>query len=107
LVRIVVAFALLAPLGLCLGMFMPLGLAEVNRLSSPTDGPPEDSSGLAKTYTAWAWAVNGFSSVVGSVGTTMLAMTFGFSTVQVMALATYGLAALAFWRLAMKVPTVA
>lgn len=107
LVRIVVAFALLAPLGLCLGMFMPLGLAEVNRLSSPTDGPPEDSSGLAKTYTAWAWAVNGFSSVVGSVGTTMLAMTFGFSTVQVMALATYGLAALAFWRLAMKVRTVA
>ena len=49
------------PLGLCLGMFMPLGLGVVNGLS---DHPDE--------YIAWAWAVNGFFSVIGSVLTTIL-----------------------------------
>ena len=57
----------LAPLGLCLGMFMPLGLGRVAAL---TDHGEE--------YVAWAWAVNGFFSVIGSVLTTILSMTFGF-----------------------------
>ena len=41
---------------------------------------------------AWAWAVNGFFSVIGSVLTTILSMTFGFRTVQLGALATYAVA---------------
>src|SRR5690606_37967653 len=50
--RFTVVFVLLAPLGMCLGMFMPLGIGAVSRL---TTSPNE--------YVAWAWAVNGFSSV--------------------------------------------
>ncbi|MDQ3294096.1 MAG: hypothetical protein M3527_06580, partial [Actinomycetota bacterium] len=87
-VRVVVALLLLAPLGLCLGMFMPLGLGLVARL-----GPDGEQ------YVAWSWAVNGFFSVIGSVLTTMLSMTIGFRAVQLLALAVYGLAVVALTRL--------
>lgn len=78
LVRVAAAFVVLAPLGLCLGMFMPLGLGTVAGLS---DHPRE--------YVAWGWAVNGFFSVIGAVLTTILAMTFGFGTVLVVAFLVY------------------
>lgn len=95
-VRVVVATAALVPLGLVLGVFMPLGLGQVRRLGT---------SGEA--YVAWAWAVNGFFSVIGSVLTTVLSMTFGFRSVQFGALAVYVIAGLAFARLraAANVPT--
>jgi hypothetical protein len=86
--RVVVSLVVLAPLGLCLGMFMPLGLA---RVASLTD--------QSEQYVAWAWAVNGFFSVIGSVLTTILSMTFGFRAVQFAALGIYAIAALAFSRL--------
>ncbi|MCB1016304.1 MAG: hypothetical protein KDB10_14490 [Acidimicrobiales bacterium] len=89
LARVAVAFLVLAPLGLCLGMFMPLGLGAVAAL---TDHPSE--------YVAWGWAVNGFASVVGSVLTTMLAMAFGFQTVLFVALAIYLVALVALRSLA-------
>jgi hypothetical protein len=95
-VRVLVTLAVLAPLGLCLGMFMPLGLGLVTRL---TDHGEE--------YVAWAWAVNGFFSVIGSVLTTILAMTFGFRTVQLTALIIYGIAVLAFTRLRTPSETIA
>jgi hypothetical protein len=82
-VRVLVAFLVMAPLGVCLGMFMPLGLGAVSRLS--THG---------REYVAWGWAVNGFASVIGSVLTTILAMTFGFTAVLLVALAVYGVALL-------------
>jgi MFS family permease len=87
-VRIVVTLLLLAPLGLCLGMFMPLGLGLVAGLSEHAD-----------EYVAWSWAVNGFFSVIGSVLTTILAMTYGFRRVQLFGLVVYAIAALALWRL--------
>ena len=74
---------MLAPLGLCLGMFMPLGLG----VGSRTQPHGEE-------YVAWAWAVNGFFSVIGSVLTTILSMTFGFRAVQFVALGVYVVAAL-------------
>jgi hypothetical protein len=86
--RVAVAFVVLFPLGLCLGMFMPLGLGVVRRL---TDHGAE--------YVAWSWAVNGFFSVIGAVLTTILSMQFGFRTVQFLALAVYAVAVLAFTRL--------
>ena len=86
--RIAVAVAVLAPLGVCLGMFMPLGLGLVGRLSSHHE-----------EYVAWSWAVNGFFSVIGSVLTTILSMTFGFRTVQLGALAAYAVAVAVFVRL--------
>jgi len=79
--RIAVAFGLMAPLGLCLGMFMPLGLGAVASLST---SPRE--------YVAWGWAVNGFATVAGSVLATILAMTYGFGSVLIAALVLYGLA---------------
>jgi MFS family permease len=76
--RVLLAFVVLAPLGLCLGMFMPLGLGAVARL---TEFPRE--------YVAWGWAINGFASVIGAVLTTILAMTFGFRAVLLLALVVY------------------
>jgi MFS family permease len=83
-VRVLIAFVVLAPLGICLGTFMPLGLGAVAEL---TEFPRE--------YVAWGWAVNGFASVVGAVLTTILAMTFGFRVVLFLALLVYAIALLA------------
>lgn len=87
-VRVAIAFAVLAPLGLCLGMFMPFGLRTVGALSCHPD-----------EYVAWAWAVNGVFSVIGSVLTTILSMSWGFRTVQLLALVTYTVAVAALWQL--------
>jgi hypothetical protein len=86
--RIFVAFLVCAPLGFCLGMFMPLGLTRVGTLPEHGD-----------EYVAWAWAVNGFFSVIGSVLTTILAMEFGFRAVQLGALVVYAIAVLTYQRL--------
>jgi MFS family permease len=88
-IRVMVAFLVLAPLGVLLGMFMPLGLGAV---SSLTDHGEE--------YVAWGWAVNGFASVIGSVLTTLIAMMFGFNVVLVLAVAVYLTALLTLRRLA-------
>jgi hypothetical protein len=87
-VRVVVAFLVLAPLGMLLGMFMPLGLGAVSALT-----------GHGEEYVAWGWAVNGFASVIGSVLTTIIAMILGFNVVLALAMVTYLLALLALRRL--------
>jgi spermidine synthase len=87
-VRVIVSLIVLAPLGLILGMFMPLGLSRVAGLSRHPD-----------EYVAWSWAINGFFSVIGSVLTTILSMSFGFSAVQYLAFAVYVVAALTYTRL--------
>jgi hypothetical protein len=83
--RVAVSVAMLAPLGHCLGAFMPIGLRAVAGVSEH-----------AREFVAWAWAVNGFFSVVSSVAATMLSMTFGFGTVLYLALGIYavGIAAM-------------
>jgi hypothetical protein len=86
--RLAVAFAVVAPLGVCLGMFMPIGLRAVARLS---DEPKE--------YVAWGWAVNGFASVIGSVLATILAMAYGFGIVLCLALLAYAGAVVVLQRL--------
>jgi predicted membrane-bound spermidine synthase len=85
--RVVLAVAVLAPLGLCLGAFMPLGL---RALASLSERPRE--------YVAWGWAVNGFFSVVASVLATILSMTLGFGQVMALAVALYALGVAAFSR---------
>ena len=42
----------------------------------------------------WAWAVNGFASVVATVATPLLAMNFGFLMVVFLAIGCYALAGL-------------
>ncbi|UCE86515.1 MAG: class I SAM-dependent methyltransferase [Deltaproteobacteria bacterium] len=85
--RIAVTVALMAPLGLCLGAFLPLGLTSVASLSSHP-----------REYVAWAWAVNGFFSVISSVLAALLAMSFGFQVVLIAAAAIYLLGVAAFAR---------
>jgi hypothetical protein len=87
-VRVAVAIVVLAPLGACLGMFMPFGLRAIGRTGE-----------YGEEYVAWSWAVNGFFSVIGSVLTTILSMEFGFRTVQYLALIVYAVAVVAFLRL--------
>ena len=83
--RIAFSVAVIAPVGLVLGSFMPLGLATVARLSNHS-----------REYIAWAWALNGFFSVITSIASTILAMTFGFQVVLSLAVLAYfvGIAAM-------------
>jgi len=80
--RILFATALIAPLGLLMGMPFPLGFRLVSQVNQP--------------LTPWAWGVNGFASVVGSILSVMLAQTIGFSLVMALAVVIYliGLAAI-------------
>ena len=80
--RVVVVVLVIAPLGLCLGAFMPMGIRAVAAIS------PQ-----AEVTVAWAWAVNGFFSVISSVLTTVLSMAWGFSVVLFLGLAVYAVAA--------------
>jgi hypothetical protein len=84
--RIAVAVLLLAPLGVCLGGFMPIGLATTSTL-----GPH------GRAYAAWAWAVNGFCSVLASNLSTILSMGLGFGAVMLIALAAYLVGTAALW----------
>lgn len=87
LLRAAIAFVSLAPLGLCLGVFMPLGLRIVASISEH-----------GEEYVAWAWAINGFTSVVGSLLATFLSMFFGFTAVLFLSLGIYLVAILAMSR---------
>jgi hypothetical protein len=85
--RIALAILMIAPLGVCLGGFMPLGLATVAALTPH-----------AREYIAWGWAVNGFFSVITSILSTILAMMVGFKVVQFLALAVYVVGVIALAR---------
>ncbi|MEE2665063.1 MAG: hypothetical protein VX681_13180 [Myxococcota bacterium] len=85
--RIGLALLFVSPLGLCLGAFMPIGL---RTLASQTEHQRE--------YVAWAWSVNGFFSVIGSILSTLLAMTLGFSWLIALTVAIYALGSLALAR---------
>ncbi len=73
--RIAIALLLVAPLGFVLGMPFPLGL----RLAM------QRSSALG----SWAWGVNGFFTVIGTVLALMLGMMIGFRIVLLLACACY------------------
>jgi len=73
--RVIISAALVAPLGMALGMPFPLGLVAVGA------GAP--------TLVPWAWGVNGFFTVIGSVVAMLLGMMFGFSVVLAVAGACY------------------
>jgi hypothetical protein len=81
-VRALAAVALMAPLGVLLGAFLPLGIRALGE---------SDPAGIPL-----AWAANGTTSVVGTVLSVILATVIGFRGVFVIALGTYWLAVLAF-----------
>jgi hypothetical protein len=81
-VRIAVSVLSLAPLGVLLGVPFAYGL----RVAHATD----------PRLPAWAWAINGCLSVVGSILTVVVSMNWGFSALLWLAAAIYllGFAAL-------------
>ena len=79
--RIVIVLAILAPLGILLGMPFPIGLRIV--------------ADVAPSFVPWAWGVNGFFTVIGSVGASILAMATGFTAVLAFSGACYFAALLA------------
>lgn len=78
--RLALAFVLLAPLGVLTGMPFPLGLRAL--------------SATAPTLVPWAWGVNGFFTVIGTVSSLILAMTFGFTAALMVGTACYAVAAI-------------
>jgi hypothetical protein len=80
--RMVVAAAMLVPIGIALGIPMPTGL----RLLSRTE--PQ--------MVAWAWGINGALSVVGATLAIFIAMNWGFRVTLLTASATYLVGCAAF-----------
>ncbi len=76
--KIIISVVLIAPLATCMGVPFPTGmmrLADTNEAAIP-----------------WAWAINGFASVVGAVLATLLAIHLGFAVVILLAVLIYGVA---------------
>ena len=77
--RILLGLAIIAPLAFFMGMPFPSALKQLHLRSQP--------------LVPWAWGVNGFASVTGVVLGTFLAISVGFTTLTLIALACYFLAA--------------
>jgi len=78
--RILLGLAITAPLAFFMGMPFPTALKQLHITVKP--------------LVPWAWGVNGFASVVGAVLGTFLAISLGFTTLTVIALVCYLLAAI-------------
>lgn len=87
-VRFVVAAGLIAPVGMLMGMPFPALLALVHR--------------HAPGVVAWVWGINGFASVVASVLTALIALSWGFVAVFLVAVAAY----LGVWALSLRIERV-
>lgn len=85
LIKLLTALGLIAPLAFLLGIPFPLGLTKV-------------SSRLPEIV-PWAWGINGCASVISPVLATILAMSFGFTVVVLLAVGLYGVAAVSSRRL--------
>ena len=84
-IRIAVSVLLLAPLAIAMGMPFPLGLTRI--------------AGGDSRVAAWAWGLNGYMSVVGSVLTVGLGIVFGFRMVVWIGAVVYAVALLASFAL--------
>jgi hypothetical protein len=87
--RVAIAVALIAPFGVMMGMPFPQGLRQTGKGSLPA--PP------------FYWGLNGIMSVIGSVGTVVIALVFGFHIAMLAGSACYFFAAIAAG--AMTVPS--
>jgi SAM-dependent methyltransferase len=79
--RVGIAVAMIVPFGLVMGMPFPNGLRRTGNGSLPQ--PP------------FYWGLNGVMSVIGSVGTVVVALIFGFQVAMLAGSACYVIAALA------------
>jgi len=79
--KIIISVALIAPLAMCMGVPFPTAMTRL--------------AGAAEEAIPWAWAINGFASVVGAVLAALLAIHLGFAVVIMLAVLIYGLACVA------------
>jgi spermidine synthase len=79
--RAALVAALVAPIGICLGVFLPSGLDRLKQ------GAPE--------LAAWAWGVNGVFSVLAPVAAVAFSITWGIDALLLSAVPTYLAASLA------------
>lgn len=84
--KIVISVALIAPLAMCMGVPFPTAMTRL--------------ADTAEQAIPWAWAINGFASVVGAVLATLLAIHLGFAMVILLAVLIYGVACAALRRFA-------
>lgn len=82
--RILIAVIVIAPLGILLGLPFPLGLCVVSE--------------EAVSLVPWAWGVNGFFTVIGTISALIIGMTFGFKAALLVGALSYliALAAIKF-----------
>ncbi len=84
--KIIISVALIAPLAMCMGVPFPTGMMRL--------------ANTAEQAIPWAWAINGFASVVGAVLATLLAIHLGFAAVILLAVLFYAVACGALRRFA-------
>jgi hypothetical protein len=77
-VKILMTIAVISPIGVLLGMALPLGMDRVSA---------EDNQMIA-----WMWGINGAASVLGSVAAVLFAMHVGIRFVYATVIACYGIA---------------
>ena len=89
-VRILISVLLLAPVGLAMGVPFPVGI----RLLGQT----------RPAMIPWAWAINGYASVLGSVMAVMLSIELGFMVVLILAAMIYALGVVGYRRMSAPGP---
>jgi len=80
--KLTVSILLILPLGLCLGVPFPSGIAELKKI--------HDHS------IPWAWSINGYFSVIASTGAVLISTNVGLILTGVTAAAGYLCALLVF-----------
>lgn len=76
--KIVISIALIAPMAICMGVLFPAGMIRL--------------ANMYEEAIPWAWALNGFASVVGAVLAMLLAIHLGFAAVVMLAVLIYAVA---------------
>jgi spermidine synthase len=74
-VRAVITLTGLLPVGILLGLPFPTAVRQLEKFNA--------------SFIAWAWGVNGVTSVLASIAAIVVAMRFGFTAVVVMAAVAY------------------
>jgi hypothetical protein len=72
---VAIVFALVAPVGTCLGVFMPTGLARLKA--------------QAPAFAPWAWGINGIFSVLAPLLAVGVSISWGMSVLLAAALPFY------------------
>jgi hypothetical protein len=73
--RACIVLALVAPIGICLGVFVPSALDELKERAAP--------------FVPWAWGINGIFSVMAPVASVAWSMTWGINALLLSALPVY------------------